>query len=189
MHKRKEIFQVTENVYLSILHIFLQLQGFYGNHVYAYKWDKVKAHSRTLEAICTSTACDHVAKLSPSHPPTQHGFILTAYREEPLALAGSQTMPGWGLVSREQSQGKEHKKSLMVWVMQGSAGVHTSDPCSLLVWMQLKRLVRDTDKKLCVCIFNINWVWSEGAKVRICEGNVVERKLFFTFLSANAVAP
>lgn len=38
-----------------------------------------------------STACVHMAKLSPLHAPTQHGFIHNAYREELLAHIHSQT--------------------------------------------------------------------------------------------------
>lgn len=68
-----------------------------------------------------STACVHMAKLSPSHSPTLHGFIHTPHWEEPLAHASSQTMPGRGLVSRQQSQGKEHRNNYTVWMMQGSA--------------------------------------------------------------------
>jgi len=58
-----------------------------------------------------STSCVHMAKLSASNLPTQHGFIHTAYWEEPLAQASSQTMPGRGLVSRGQSQGKKHRNN------------------------------------------------------------------------------
>lgn len=37
MHKGKETFQIIENLYLSILYLFLQLQRCCSRYVYVYK--------------------------------------------------------------------------------------------------------------------------------------------------------
>lgn len=163
MHKEKETFQnnwkcISKGVFfllfLTIVRVLCSCYNKTGQGSFS-----------DPEGNMHHTACVHMAKISPLHPPTQRGFIPPACWEESLAHASSQAMPGQGLVSRGQKPGQKAQDQLNSLDDGGQclSPPHTSDQCSLTVWMQPARAVGDADKKSCVCIFNINRVWSEAS--------------------------
>lgn len=79
MHKGKEIFQIIENLYLSIFYLFYNCKGTAVTMSMILKTGQGSLSDPLGNTH--STACVHMAKLSPLHPPTQHGFIHTAHRE------------------------------------------------------------------------------------------------------------
>lgn len=93
--------------YWSILYLFLQCRGSAASMSLLINKTGQGSFSDP-QGNRHSTDWVHMAKLSPFHPPTWYGFILTAQWKEPCWLPNHVWMR---LCSRGQSQGKEHRNN------------------------------------------------------------------------------